>query len=451
MTDAAGMLGRTRQVDPAALDGQQHFASLLGQGLACGLLAQADADRLRDESLALLAERIRRFTRGQSSSVPVEQAQRLLGGLTYTAGLALKAYSSPEDALTALGQGPLAALDEAGRRILHRKLASAQLLHRQLLGRLFQSPNVFYRATAVEGLAGFFRLYQPDDFPQELPISADYPVYQPITGVTGIEYMAQYLRCLAYENQFLLLFSAQRVDRLLQGVDAQYSKLLMNLFGPALTAALGCVMTGRPVPALQCDRDGLGALLAGKDASQIETLLAAALERLTAELGCTAGLRGYLTASLPRLSAELHRAAKLGCLEAVVPLPPPETEAPQITLTYGQRMRDLDYDRLLSALMRAETSAEKTALVLERVHALGDLLEVLRDGDWNADDLAALFPQLPLPVLAALMARYADSAFLSDPRDRMLDETLRRFASQLPEDMREQLSSFSRSITFEIE
>ena len=33
MTDAAGMLGRTRQVDPAALDGQQYFASLLGQGL----------------------------------------------------------------------------------------------------------------------------------------------------------------------------------------------------------------------------------------------------------------------------------------------------------------------------------------------------------------------------------------------------------------------------------
>ena len=89
MTDAAGMLGRTRQVAPAALDGPQYFASLLGQGLA-----------------------------------------------------------------------------------------------------------------------GFFRLYQPDDFPQELPISADYPVYQPITGVTGIEYMTQYLRCLAYENQFLLLFSA---------------------------------------------------------------------------------------------------------------------------------------------------------------------------------------------------------------------------------------------------
>lgn len=442
---------RERRIDPASLSGKQYFFSLVGQGLACGLLDQADAERLQTEGLLLLADRIDRFTQGKSSSVPAEQAERLLGGAAYTIGLALKQYLSPEEALDALRQTPLSALEKAGERTLQSKLRAAQLLHRRLCGQLFSTPNVFYRATAVDGLAGFFRLYRPDAFPQELLISADYPVYSSIDDGAGMEYLERYLRCLIYENQFLRLFSPQRVDGLLRGMDVRYAQLLMNLFGPVLAAALSCVMTGQPVPALRCDRDALAALLRGKPAAEITPMLLDAARRLEAELGFTAGLRRYLHSCLPKLGRELVGALSLGRLDAIVPFPAAETAAPQLLLTYGQRMSALAYDQLLMALMRADDSTEKAALILEQVQSLGDLLEALRDGNLSARDLAALFPQLPLPVMAALKARYAEDAFLSDPQEQAVAQALRDFFSRLPKATAEQLYKISQSISFEIE
>lgn len=54
---------------------------------------------------------------------------------------------------------------------------------------MFATENVFYRTTAVEGIAGFFKLYRPSFFPQETPITADYPVFLPVTDASGAKFI----------------------------------------------------------------------------------------------------------------------------------------------------------------------------------------------------------------------------------------------------------------------
>ena len=153
--------GRSR-IDPQALDCRAYLMSLLAEGQCCGLVSDRDMARLRAESLTLLSRQGDTWSRGQSSSLPVEKAQLLLESVFYTAGLALKAAATPETALVRLREEPLAQLYAEGQKRIVRKLQTAHALHRQLKKTLFTTPNEFYRPTAVEGIDGFFKLYRPD-------------------------------------------------------------------------------------------------------------------------------------------------------------------------------------------------------------------------------------------------------------------------------------------------
>ena len=155
-------------------------------GLRHGLLTEDDLRRLRAENLPLLRRQAERLTGGRSSSLPAETAGALLDSVFYTVSLALKRCASPEEALTLLRQQPLDTLFAVGQKRLARKVQAARLMHDELTRSLFSTPNAFYRATLVDGIAGFFKLYRPALFAQETHITADYPLFLPLQNQTGI-------------------------------------------------------------------------------------------------------------------------------------------------------------------------------------------------------------------------------------------------------------------------
>lgn len=314
-------LTRRSLIDPLALDQRDLFSTLLAESLRCGLLTQSDLLRLQGESLALLAARCDAWSRGQSTSLPAERAQHLLEGVLYSVSLALKDAPTPEDAAELLARRPLSELYKVGQCRIVRKLQAARAAHRQLKKNLFPTCNEFYRATLSDGIDGFFRLYRPAFFPQELHITADYPPFFGPPQKDGIEFIEDYLRGLSHENRFLRYFAPETVHALLLGFDGGYPQLLLNLYAPVLAAALGCVLTRRPVAALRCDLPRLTALLADASRQQTEALLSQAAEVFLRGAHCPEGLSAYLRRSVPPLAADMHRAVSLGHPEAVVPLP----------------------------------------------------------------------------------------------------------------------------------
>lgn len=426
-------------IDPAALRQGEYLVSLLTEARRCGLLPQAEVERFQMDSLSLLAIQSERYNGGASSSIRVEKAQELLAGVYYTVGVALKACPTPEAALELLRQEPLAALFEAGQRRIQRKLHTARLLHRRLKRELFATPNVFYHATAVEGIDGFFKLYRPALFPQETHITADYPTFMERPGLTGIEFIEVYLQQLDHENRFLRCFAPETVHPLLCGVDVNYAQLPVNLYEPVALTALCCVVTGQPPETLSCDHGALSERLAG--GTEVAGLLADACEELVRRLDCSTG-RG-----IPKLAASLMRAMALGKLEKAVPVPVYPEERPVIRLSYGQRMEDSAYAALLRELTRCGGPEEKAALVMSRVSAFGDMLEVLHDGDWTQDELLHLSRQLPPELLAALLARYPADAQPEEARDMTAALAMR--LSELPVQARQQLARAAQAIVLD--
>ena len=175
----------------------------------------------------------------------------------YTVLLALKRCASPEEALTLLRQQPLDTLFAAGQKRLTRKVQAAHLMHDELTRSLFSTPNAFYRATLVDGIAGFFKLYRPALFAQETHITADYAL------------------------------------------------IPMNLLEPALTAALLCALDGLPANSLRCAPDAAERLLRGRSAPDLVERFAAVLPALCREIHCPPRFQSYLHRCLSALAAVL--------------------------------------------------------------------------------------------------------------------------------------------------
>ena len=205
----------------------------------------------------------------------------------------------------ALRQQPLDTLFAAGQKRLTRKVQAARLMHDELTRSLFSTPNAFYRATLVNGIAGFFKLYRSALFAQETHITADYPLFLPLQNQTGIEFIERYLQNALCENGFLRCFPAEAVHELICTQHADYALIPMNLLEPTLTAALLCALDGLPANSLHCAPDTAERLLRGRSASDLAERFAAVLPALCREIHCPPRFQSYLHRCLPPLAAVL--------------------------------------------------------------------------------------------------------------------------------------------------
>ena len=240
----------------------------------------------------------------ESGSVRIETATELLTSIFFVIGTALRAYPTENDVITALCTVPTAQLYADGQRRIQQKLQTARLLHHRLRQHLFVTPNVFYRATAIDAIGGFFKLYRPELFAHERHITADYPTFFGLPPLFGIAFIEQYQKDIAYENRFCRSFAPSCVDTLLREQQPRYAQTVMNLFSPVLTAAIGCVLTAQPIRQLQYDRAVLSARPALLPADAVKSMYAGIARRLCCALDCSAGLSCYVQKAAAQLADE---------------------------------------------------------------------------------------------------------------------------------------------------
>lgn len=281
---------------------EQYLSDLLAAGLSAAQLTDSDVAAVRSGCLSLLAHNAETLVGAESGSVRVETAAALLASVSYVIGTTLRAYPTEADAVSALKTVPTTELYAKGQRRIQQKLQAARILHRRLRRHLFATPNVFYRATAVDAIDGFFKLYRPELFAQERHITADYPTFFGLPPLWGIDFIAQYQKDIAFENRFCRSFSPPCVDRLLRAQHPQYAQTVMNLYTPVLSAALGCVLTAQPIRLLHYDRNALHERLATLPADAVRKAYADAALRLCTLLDCSEGLARYVQKSTAQIA-----------------------------------------------------------------------------------------------------------------------------------------------------
>lgn len=280
------------------------------EAMVAGPLTAAEEGVVRERLYALLTEQTRRYTLGESSSVPVELAEELLRSLCFTLGL------SPEGGERARA---LLALDwgvelERGRAGLRHCLKRGKQLWEIACVEAFAEDSV----ALTDTLRSFGRYWQRYDlryFAHHVPEDVDYPLFVPTPeDRLGPVYAERWLGQLLLEQRFLSRLGrgdCRRVLRAAAGPD--YRWVPMNLFLPPASAAIGRLLLDLPPLPLELGDRGrsrlaarLGKLSSGARRERLELAGEALCRTLGLTLPPERALVRRLTADIaPRLEAAL--------------------------------------------------------------------------------------------------------------------------------------------------
>lgn len=227
------------------LDQRRYFGSLIESAMRIGMLSDSDIKKIYVDLWQILKAQAEKRVGGKSSSIPKERAEELLESIAFVIGVRLKSFLTPEEAISKIQDSALRSLFEEGMELVRMKMANAKRLQNKILGNIFYTPNIFYRATISDGINGFFKLYKPQFSAQDIHITADYPVFLERPNLEGVEFIERYLRYIEAENSFLTLFDPGHIHRLMCAVKKDYAQIPMNFFEPVFMEATGNVILGK--------------------------------------------------------------------------------------------------------------------------------------------------------------------------------------------------------------
>lgn len=399
-----------------------YLYAVLQAGEAAGILSANEIDELQCELWTLLAKQTRRYTMGDSSSVPVETAQRLLHSVCFYIGMELQGSGGLHRAARRLTAAGITALFEKGHGRAKILLQKGRKLLEELQNTAYPTNNRAFRDTVFHALPAFFACYDPALFAHEIPCSIDYPLFDPVEGLEGIQYINEYIRRLLMENCFLACFDCKDVQRLLQGYCPEPDEQLINLFEPVFTNAVGLALLHKDCRMLNIrdvDRDALLMLLHNCPDEEWVSLIAQAVGSVCKATGTgDFSISEYLSRAGQELNVRITLQLKQNDLKGLFPS---FGEAHSDTFLYadGEPMPDEALRALLEEMRSCRYTADKIAMLKRQVKSLRDYLEILPEC-FEEEEYPAAFALLTEEELAALL-RVLQERFGEWPKPDELD------------------------------
>lgn len=286
------------------------LARIAGAGSARDLAA-ADAATFDERFRRLIERRTAIYTMGDSTSVPKHVALDILRSVCFVLGIDPDEPEIPERLLRV-------DLEAEFRRRLADIECDLELsgeLWREVVATMPPIPSIALQDT-LKAIGDFPKAYDFRSMAHEIPISFDYPLCHWVPeSLLGVEYINEYLRRLALEADFLRRFGRDVCVRVLERSSPDFVELLVNLYEPVATNAVGRALIGLdPAPLLiaEKDRAEIARTLAPLRPAARERALRVASERVCEAIGVTdERAHEYLSALavelLPRIDVGVAR------------------------------------------------------------------------------------------------------------------------------------------------
>lgn len=285
------------------------------------LLAQLEPqtrERVQERLWTVLEKQMRRYTQGDSESLPMERAQELLDGVAYTLTTQLQAQDlSPQALLTE----DLDKLLAEGQQTLRKQLKECQRLYEGVRRTTPDIDNVSQKTT-LQSIEGFFGRYDTMFFPQRIPCDIDYQLCHPAPeSERGVGYVWRYMGHLAIENELLSHFETKRVISVLQSFCPDYRGLLINLYEPIAANTIGLAILGESICPLDIaweNRERLEKLFEGRTGREVHALLQKGGQAVCGQMGIRQPeARRYLLEAAAQLEPRISATLSSGGLKGV--------------------------------------------------------------------------------------------------------------------------------------
>lgn len=445
-------------IDETALRSNAYFASLCEEAFSCGLLAAADVERIQTELYLLLGNICGGIAEKGTSSIKIDTAEDISESVMYTLSVRLKQCASPEQAVKLLQNEKIEELFEQGRKELLEKFINTRAKWTVLQKKLFKTESRAFNETIGEGMKAFIANYNYKLFAQKSIILFDYPVYNDIQKLSGIELISKKLDGFICENKFLNNFDYCNVHSLMCLLDELYSngkengdlpfyyEAPVNIYFYVLACALGLVLCSKDPFSLKlekADAKFLRSRLFKKDYHEVLAVLLAAAEKLIFELKPDEETAFYINQSIRKLAGEIAFSYGLN-IRSIFLCGEEKGKEQRFKLESLPRMSDSDFRFVLSQMSKQKNITSLSSFVGENVKNETDFEELAKAALLERKEIVKCISKLENPCLLLLLKKHLLSK--SDKENEAVSQAVREFFHRLPENKKQQLKQLLRVI-----
>lgn len=224
------------------LDYTNYLNSLIKEALKRNLIKEQQLEIIYIQIGDLFIYKAKRFTLGDSSSIPEETANHILSSIQYTIGIELQSIQSINKQIKFLISEPIQSIFENGLKKVKNLFKKAKIYHMKVKETMLPLDILAYNDTLTNGLNIFFKEYDAEFFSHESPGSIDYPLAYDEMNTTGVQYTIDYLKKVYLENLLCRKLRQKDILKLLNYYDRNYKVLLFNVFKVILHNIIGSII-----------------------------------------------------------------------------------------------------------------------------------------------------------------------------------------------------------------
>jgi hypothetical protein len=338
-----------------------------------------------EQLLQVVAERVRKYTSNESTSVTYRIARQLMSSIIYCMKEVVGdevAAAKDEEGKQVIFDKNMSAMEafQIGLNRKKQKIEKTKQLYETIMKSFCSYHNDCYQDTIIDGMKVFFERYDVEFDATNHLLTLDYPLMWEVKHLQGIDLIYEYLYRSALEQSFLKRFEEEAIAVLLLSYQQDYSELIINVAKIVLRNVAGCLLAGKSIQDISIgaeDRDEIIRLYRSKTLEEIELIIDQAIDRLIQEeYEGDILLTDYLKHVVNELAYELKHGMDHHCLEQIL-IEVKDFEIVQTKVfEEGSSMEDEALRQLIED-MKNQSMEDRIELLKNKVRSLADLKEIL--------------------------------------------------------------------------
>ena len=332
----------------------------------------------------LLGKVTERYTMGDSSSVPEEVVEELLRSICF---LLKRELGDLKTSVVLLENGDLEKILKFAWVNIEKDIAKGKKLLEAVIDSSIGVDNISYIDTIAEIGKGL-KYYNYRFFAYQVNCSIDYQLSNALPeNLQGIEYINEYLKRLLFENKFCSNFKKEDIIEVLKSYCSNYEELLINIFEPVLTNAIGLTLLNKDIYDLEISNIQAKVLLEnfrGNNSDDLKAKIEKAVDHICLKLSIKDDFEiKYVKNTALNLVPRIEAAVSNNDLQNIFLSFRSQKEEIKDIFIDNKSMDDEKLRQLIDEIRTCSFIKDKIKIIHNEVNSLADLVEILNNCIWQ--------------------------------------------------------------------
>lgn len=272
-----------------------------------------------EELVPIVGKLAEKYTAYESTSIPYEKAEQLMGAVLYCI-----------HELEEIDGNPLALNErisaqrayELGVSYVEEKTEKALNLYNKIMPEFYHYENQCLYDTFIKGIPEFFKWYDIQFEPQNTILCLDYPVLKDISAYTGIDRIYEFIKSICLEQKFLKIFPTSYIINVLSKNNRNWKESVDNICETIFAYVIGHILAGKSLAEFELsksDHSCIQEVLLQTDFENIKKRMEVALKILVKDYyENDRELFHYLSGAIADIVTRLKNAADNNVLGSII-------------------------------------------------------------------------------------------------------------------------------------